>query len=119
VRRYLSIGRANLDEQIWNWDETARPELRDRRTEMTDYRLRNHDLLYTERDPAILTWRNVVVFGAIAVTVTIGVVGHLNDRFSITAAGFAPASAGAAAQHAAARQPAVHLATPASFRSGS
>ena len=87
---------------------------------MTDYRLRNHDLLYAERDPRVLTWRNVVVFGAIAVTVTIGVVGHLNDRFSTAAAGFAPASPGMSAQHAAAaRQPAVHLATPASFRSGS
>ena len=86
---------------------------------MTDYRLRNHDLLSAERDPRVLTWRNVVIFGAIAVTVTTGVVGHLNDRFSIAAAGFAPASGGAAAQHAAARQPAVHLVTPASFRSGS
>jgi hypothetical protein len=86
---------------------------------MTDYRLRNQDLLYAEREPRILTWRNVVTFGAIAVTVTIGVFGHLNDRFSITAAGFAPASAGVAAQHAATRQPAVYLATPASFRPGS
>ena len=86
---------------------------------MTDYRLRNHDLLYAERDTRVLTWRNVVVFGGIAITVTTGVVGHLSDRFSTTAAGFAAASPGAAAQHAAARQPAVHLATPASFRSGS
>jgi hypothetical protein len=39
---------------------------------MTDYRLRNHDLLYAERDTRVLTWRNVVVFGAIAVTVTSG-----------------------------------------------
>lgn len=85
---------------------------------MTDYRLRNHDLLYAERDTRVLTWRNVVVFGAIAVTVTVGVVGHLGDRFNTTAS-FAPASPGVAAQHAAARQPAVHLATPASFRSGS
>jgi len=86
---------------------------------MTDYRLRNHDLLYAEHDPRVLTWRNVVVFGAIAVTVIIGVVGHLNDRFGTAAAGFAPASPEAAAQHAAARQPDVHLATPASLRSGS
>jgi hypothetical protein len=86
---------------------------------MTDYRLRNQDLLYAERDPRILTWRNVVIFGAIAVTVTTGVIGHLNDRVSITAAGFASAPRGVAAQHAATRQPAVHLATPASFRRGS
>ena len=86
---------------------------------MTDYRLRNHDLLYAERAPRVLTWRNVVVFGAIAVTVTTGVVSHLSDRFNATATGFASASSGTVAQRAAARQPTVHLATPASFRSGS
>ena len=85
---------------------------------MTDYRLRNHDLLYAERDPRVLTRRNVVVFGAIAITVTMGVVGHLSDRFDTTAANLT-ASFGQTVQHAAARQPAVHLATPASFRSGS
>jgi hypothetical protein len=85
---------------------------------MSDCRLRNHDLLYAERDPRVLTRHNVVVFGAIAITVTIGVVGHLSDRFDTTAANFATASFGEAAQHAAARQPAMHLATPASFRSG-
>jgi hypothetical protein len=86
---------------------------------MTDYRLRNHDLLYAERDPSVLTWRNVVVFGAIVITVTTGVVSHLSDRFNTTAAGSAPASPGVAAQRAAARQPAMHLATPASLQSGS
>ena len=86
---------------------------------MTDYRLRNHDLLYAERDSRVLTWRNVAVFGAIAVTVTIGVVGHLNGRLTTTAVGFAPASPGVAAQQTTARQPAVQLATPASFQSGS
>jgi hypothetical protein len=86
---------------------------------MTDYRLRNHDLLYAERDTRVLTWRNVAVFGAIAVTVATGVVGHLSDRFNTTAVGLAPASLGVVAQRTAARQPAVHLATPASFRSGS
>jgi hypothetical protein len=85
---------------------------------MTDFRLRNHDLLYAERDSRVVTWRNVVIFGAIAVTVTTGVVSHLSDRFNTTAAGFAPTSPGVAAQQAAARQPAVRLATPASFRSG-
>ena len=95
------------------------PEYTATGNQMTDYRLRNEDLLYTERGPQVLTWRNVMIFGAIAVTVTIGVVGHLSDRFSATAAGLAPASAGAAAQQAVARQPAVQLATPASLRSGS
>jgi hypothetical protein len=86
---------------------------------MTDYRLRNHDLLYAERAPRILTWRNVVVFGAIAITVTTGVVGHLSDRFNTTAAGFATASPAMAAQHAAARKPAMNLATPTTSGSGS
>ena len=86
---------------------------------MTDYRLRNHDLLYAERDTRVLTWRNVVVFSAIAITVTTGVVGHLNDRFSTTAASFAPASSAVAAQHASTRQPAVRLATPATSGFGS
>ena len=86
---------------------------------MTDYRLRNHDMLYAERDTRVLTWRNVVVFGAIAATVTTGVVSHLSDRFNATAAGFVSASSAVAAQHAAARQPAVHLATPATSGSGS
>ena len=86
---------------------------------MTDYRLRNHDLLYAERDTRVLTFRNIVVFGAIAVTVTTGVISHLSDRFNATAAGFAPASSAVAALQAATRQPAVHLATPASSPSGS
>ena len=86
---------------------------------MTDYRLRNHDLLYAKRDTHVLTFRNVVVFGAIAITVMTGVVGHLSDRFNTTAAGFAPASSAVATQQAAARQPAVRLATPVSSASGS
>ena len=86
---------------------------------MTDYRLRNHDLLYAERDTRVLTWRNVVVFGAIAITVTVGVVGHLSDRFNTTAGGFATASRGTAVQQTAARKPAIQLATPATSGSGS
>jgi hypothetical protein len=86
---------------------------------MTDYRLRNHELLYAVRDTRVLTLRNVVVFGAIAVTVATGVVSHLSDRFNTTAAGFVPSASSVAAQHAAARQPAVHLATPATSGSGS
>jgi hypothetical protein len=85
---------------------------------MTDYRLRNHDLLYAERDRRIVTLRNVMVFGAIAVTATVGVVSHLSDRFSTTAASFAP-TAPSVAMHAAARLPAVRLATPARSPSGS
>jgi hypothetical protein len=83
---------------------------------MTDYRLRNHDLLYAGRAPqplaSALTWRNVVIFGAIAATATLTVVGHLTDRFSATATG-------PAMQRAAGPAPAIHLATPGDSRSGS
>jgi hypothetical protein len=118
VRRYVNAWRA-----AWNWrlelERNRAPGIVKAGNPMTDYRLRNHDLLYAERDTRVLTWRNVVVFGAIALTVATGVVSHLGDRFNTTAAGFAPASSAVAAQHATARQPAVHLATPASSPSGS
>lgn len=84
---------------------------------MTDYRLRNHDLLYAKRDPQPLTWDKVAVFGAILATVTIGVVGHLTDRFTPTAAMLSPP--GAAAQQAGTPQPAMQLATPSISPSGS
>jgi hypothetical protein len=78
---------------------------------MTDYRVRNHDLLYADRGKRPLNWRTVLVFGAVAVTVTLGVVAHLTDRFNAAPAGFT------AAQQSAPK-PAMHLATPTGSRSG-
>ena len=78
---------------------------------MTDYRLRNRDLLYAERAPRPLTWRNLAIFGSIAVTVTVGVVSYLTDRFNAAATGFNPTSSALVAQQKA-PAPSVHLATP-------
>ncbi len=86
---------------------------------MTDYRLRNHDLLYADRRRQPLTWRNLAIFGSIAVTVTFGVVSYLTDRFNPAGAGFNPSSFGLVAQQKAAPTSAVHLATPSNGRSGS
>ena len=74
---------------------------------MTDYRLRNHNLLYAESGHPPLGWRNLAIFGSIVLTVTIGVVGYLADRFN--AAGFA---APAFAAQQVAPSPAAQLATP-------
>lgn len=56
---------------------------------MTDYRMRNHDLLSADRGFRPLGWRSVVVFGSIAVTATFGIVGYLTERFNPAATGFA------------------------------
>ena len=76
---------------------------------MTDYRLRNHDLLCAERGARVLSLRNVLVFGAIAVTVSIGVIGHLTDRFNTSAASIATVPSSRVAQHTGAPQPALSL----------
>ena len=86
---------------------------------MTDYRLRNHDLLYAQRAPQPLSARNLTIFASIAVTVLFGVVSYLADRFNAAATGFAPPSPDVFAQHAPAPRPAVRVATPAGSRSGS
>ena len=80
---------------------------------MTDYRLRNHDLLYADSGRRPLTWRDYAIFGAIAATVVVGVVSYLADHFN--------AASGSASPGVAARQvapPAVR-ATPATTGSGS
>jgi hypothetical protein len=86
---------------------------------MTDYRLRNHDLLYAGRRPQPLTWRNVAIFGSIVLTVALGVVSHLADRFNAAASGFIAGAPTLVAQDAAPPRPVIQLATPASSRSGS
>lgn len=54
---------------------------------MTDYRLRNHDLLSADRGFRPLGWRSVAIFGSIAATVTFSVAGYLSDRFVPATAG--------------------------------
>ena len=82
---------------------------------MTDYRIRNHDLLYADRDPQPLGWRNIAIFGAIGVTVLVGVVSHLADRFNMMPPGFPASAASVAARPA----PLIHLANPATSKFGS
>jgi hypothetical protein len=82
---------------------------------MTDYRIRNHDLLYADRIPRPFGWRNIAIFGAIGVTVLIGVVSHLADRFNMMPPGFPAGTAAAAARPA----PLIHFANPAASKFGS
>jgi hypothetical protein len=55
---------------------------------MTDYRMRNHDLLYADPSGRVLSGRNLAIFGSIALTVTVGVASYLMDRFNPATAGF-------------------------------
>ncbi len=59
---------------------------------MTDYRLRNQNLLYAGTGHKPLGWRNVAIFGAITLTVSVGVVSYLMERFNAAAIGFAAPS---------------------------
>jgi hypothetical protein len=86
---------------------------------MTDYRLRNHDLLYASRPSRPLAARNVAVFGAILLTVTIAVVGHLTDRFGTAAGVSASPAPSVTAQDTVAPRPVLQLVTPGTSRSGS
>jgi hypothetical protein len=86
---------------------------------MTDYRMRNHDLLYADRVGKPVTWRHAAIFGTIAVTVTLGVASYLTDRFNPATAGFNPAPARMIAQERPAAPPIVHMARPEPTRSGS
>jgi hypothetical protein len=85
---------------------------------MTDYRLRNHDLLYVNRGRQPLNWRILAIFGSIAVTITLGVSAYLVDQFNPASTGFNPASPALIALQPEA--PAVvQLDTPATTGSGS
>ncbi len=86
---------------------------------MTDYRLRNHDLLYADRDHRSLGLRELAIFGSIVVTVTFGVVGYLADRFNAAGSGFNPAASDIVAQQKTAPISAAQIDTPRSSRFGS
>ena len=79
---------------------------------MTDYRLRNHDLLYAPRGKRPLDRRVIAIFGLIGAVVTFGVVNHLAEKLNAATPGFAVA-----------RQPApaapIQIATPGAARPGS
>ena len=77
---------------------------------MTDYRLRNHDLLYAPRSKRPLDRRAIAIFALIGAVVTLGVASHLAQNLNVTTPGFV----------AVARQPAlaapVQIATPSTAR---
>jgi hypothetical protein len=86
---------------------------------MTDYRLRNYDLLYPDEAAPSLNWRIAALFGLIVVTAAGGVVSYLTDRFNAAAAGFIPAAASAIAQQPGQQPSDIQLATPRAVSSGS
>ena len=57
---------------------------------MTDYRLRNHDLLYADSGRRPLTWRDYAIFGAIAATVVVGVISYLADHVNAVSGSASP-----------------------------
>ncbi|MCX7314831.1 MAG: hypothetical protein WCG92_24085 [Hyphomicrobiales bacterium] len=77
---------------------------------MTDYRLRNHNLLYADRARTRLNWRIVTLFGVIGATAALSVAGHLTDRFI---------PGGSPIAQEASSPPAIHLATPGGSRTRS
>jgi hypothetical protein len=77
---------------------------------MTDYRLRNHDLLYATRGKRPLDWKAIAIFGLIAALVTIGVAGQLAERFNA-------ATSDSAVSRQRGPAPAIQVATPGAARS--
>lgn len=86
---------------------------------MTDYRLRNHDLLYADGERRSLGLRELAIFGSIVVTVTFGVVGYLADRFNAAGSGFNPSVPEIVAQQKTMPMSAAQLGEPRSSRFGS
>jgi len=81
---------------------------------MTDYRLRNRDLLYADRKAEPLSWRNIAIFGAIGVVATLAVAGHLTDNFNSLPPGFPTDGRVMTAQHG---PPLIQLVSPAAAKS--
>ena len=87
---------------------------------MTDFRPRNHDLLYHGRERAEAGLRVLAIFGSITVAVSLLVMTYLLDAYNPASTGFAaaiPSSRPAAVAQQPAPSPALSLA--ASSRSGS
>ena len=84
---------------------------------MTDYRLRNQGLLYADTGQKPFGWRNLAIFGAITLTVSVGVVSYLMERFNAASTGFAAPTL--SAQRAAPSPATVQLSTPRTTGSGS
>jgi hypothetical protein len=80
---------------------------------MTDYRLRNRDLLYADRKAEPLSWRTVAIFGAIGAVATLAVASHLTDNFNTLPPGFPAAAPVMTAQQA---PPLIQFVSPAAAK---
>ena len=73
---------------------------------MTDYRPRNHDLLYFGRERENLGWNGVAIFGGIGFAMMLLVGAYLTDSYNPASTGFSAAiPARAARATAVAQQP--------------
>lgn len=80
---------------------------------MTDYRLRNRELLYADRKAEPLSWRNIAIFGAIGAVATLAVAGHLTDNFNSPLPSFPAATPVLTAQNG---PPLIQFVSPAAAR---
>jgi hypothetical protein len=58
---------------------------------MTDYRPRNHDLLYLGRERENLGWNGVAIFGVIGFAMMLLVAAYLTDSYNPASTGFSAA----------------------------
>jgi len=58
---------------------------------MTDYRPRNHDLLYLGRASENLGWNSVTIFGGIGLAMALLVGAYLTDSYNPASTGFSAA----------------------------
>jgi hypothetical protein len=72
---------------------------------MTDYRPRNHDLLYFGRERENLGWNGVAIFGAIGFAMTLLVGAYLTDSYNPASTGFSAAIPARAPRVTAVAQP--------------
>ena len=72
---------------------------------MTDYRPRNHDLLYPERNRAALASSVSVIFGCVGVLVALTVGAYLTGSYNPASTGFSAAIQTAVARQAAPEPP--------------
>lgn len=86
---------------------------------MTDYRLRNNDLLYVHLGRPPIGWQSIAIFASIGFTVMLGVAAYLTGNFNPASTGFGPPAPALVAEQPAAPPTVVQLDTPPRTRSGS
>jgi hypothetical protein len=74
------------------WNGTRKPDLSPAAgVSMTDYRPRNHDLLYLGRERENLGWNGVAIFGVIGFAMMLLVAAYLTDSYNPASTGFSAA----------------------------